>query len=292
MRLAVLDGRTPVVLDADDAVDVTALLGPIGPHAGGPWQSWLDAGHGLAELAALDLAGCPREPLDPARLTAPLPRPGKVVAAPVNYLDHKVEMAEQKTIADYGVFLKATTSVVGPGAEVLLPYSDRRTDQEGELAVVVGRRARHVAPEDALDHVLAYTCGIDVSLRSTEDRSTRKSFDTFTPLGPWLVTADEVPDPDALDLRCWVAGDLRQQTSTSELIYAVADLIAYASSVMTLEPGDVILTGTPAGVGPLSDGDTVRVEIEALGALEVTVSAREAVPYASRPQGRLVPANA
>jgi 2-keto-4-pentenoate hydratase/2-oxohepta-3-ene-1,7-dioic acid hydratase in catechol pathway len=286
MRIAVLDDRTPVVVSGDDVLDVGHLVGTTTGPAG-PWGAWLEAGHGLPELLGLDLSTCPREPLDARRLSAPLRRPRKIVAAPVNYLDHKVEMSEQRSIADYGVFLKAGTSVVGPGATVELPYDDRRTDQEGELALVIGRTARHVAAEDALEHVFAYTCGLDISLRSTEDRSTRKSFDTFTPLGPWLVTADEIPDPDALDLRCWVAGELRQSTSTSDLLFSVPQLIAYASSVMTLEPGDVVLTGTPAGVGPLADGDRVRLDIASIGTLEVGVSARGAVAYASRPQGRV-----
>ncbi|PJI91149.1 fumarylacetoacetate hydrolase family protein [Luteimicrobium subarcticum] len=285
MKLAVLDGRTPVVVTEDRAVDVSAVIGVTAGFAG-PWGDWLERGHDPGELRDLDLAGLPTVSLDEGRLTAPLARPRKIVAAPVNYLDHKIEMSEQKSVADYGVFLKAGTSVIGPREVVELPYEDLRTDQEGELAVVVGRTARHVTADAALDHVLGYTCGLDISLRSTEDRSTRKSFDTFTPLGPWIVTADEVPDPDALDLRCWVAGELRQETSTSELLFSVRELIAYASSVMTLEPGDVILTGTPAGVGPLRDRDVVRLEIGSVGTLEVTVSGAPAVPYASRPRGR------
>ncbi|MEL7977975.1 fumarylacetoacetate hydrolase family protein [Isoptericola sp. F-RaC21] len=287
MRLAVLDDRIPVVVTDDEMYDVLDVLGVPAGGSGGPWASWLDAGNGLDQLRDLDLASSPRHRRDDARLTAPLSRPGKIVAAPVNYLDHKVEMSEQKTIAEYGVFLKAPGSVIGPGQDVELPYTDQRTDQEGELAVVIGRRARHVTADDALGHVFAYTCGLDITVRSTEDRSTRKSFDTFAPLGPWLVTADEVGDPGDLDLRCWVSEELRQSTSTSDLIYSVPELIAYASSVMTLEPGDVILTGTPAGVGPIHDGDRVRLEIERIGALEVGVTAEHAVPYRSRPQGRV-----
>lgn len=285
MRLALLDDRIPVVLTGTEAIDVSQYL-TARPDRQGPWHQWFAAGHTREELATLDLDRCPRQTLDGIRLTAPLPRPGKIVAAPVNYLDHQAEMGEQRSIADYGIFLKASTSVIGPGQMVELPYSDKRTDQEGELAVVIGRTARNIGPDHALDHVAAYTCGLDISLRSSEDRSTRKSFDTFTPLGPWLVTADEIPDPDNLDLRCWVGDVLRQETNTAELIYSVSELIAYASSVMTLEPGDVILTGTPAGVGPLQDGDHVRLEIESIGALEIAVSSQHAVPYGARPQGR------
>lgn len=236
---------------------------------------------------ALRLAQAARETggrdLIPASLAAPIARPPKVIAAPVNYLDHKLEMKEQSTIAQYGVFLKAPTSVIGPSGTIELPYSDMRIDQEGELGVVIGTRGRNIRQADALSHVFGYTCVLDISVRSTEDRSTRKSYDTFTPIGPWITTADEVPDPGKLDLTCSVSGELRQRASTADLIYDVALLIEYASSVMTLEVGDIIATGTPAGVGALTDGDVVRVEIESLGGFEVPVSAKNAIPYARRP---------
>ncbi|MBV9232376.1 MAG: fumarylacetoacetate hydrolase family protein, partial [Chloroflexi bacterium] len=169
---------------------------------------------------------------------------------------------------------------------VRLPYLDKRTDQEAELTVVIGRTARNVSVDEALDCVFGYTCGLDITVRSTEDRSTRKSFDTFTPLGPWVVTSDEVGDPHNLELRCWVNGVLRQQANTHDLIFNVAELIAYTSSVMTLWPGDVILTGTPAGVGPIVGGDRILMEIEKVGQLEVTVSDEGATQYASRPGPR------
>lgn len=286
MKLAVLDGdRAAVVID-DVVYDVTNHLTTRAGRHGGPWLPWLEEGGTVTELQQIDYVTCPQQPLSDAKLAAPLSRPGKIVAAPVNYLDHKVEMSEQKTIAEYGVFLKANTSVIGPGDEIELPYTDKRTDQEGELAIVIGRTARDVDVEEALDYVFGYTGALDITVRSTEDRSTRKSFDTFTPLGPWIVTADEVGDPDNLSLRCWVEGDLRQETNTSELIFGIAELVAYASSVMTLHPGDVIATGTPAGVGPLSDGSPVRLTIENIGTLEVQATARRAIAYADRPGAR------
>ncbi|GAB2657693.1 fumarylacetoacetate hydrolase family protein [Nocardia goodfellowii] len=287
MRLAVLDGDRAAIVTDTGVHDITDLLPTCAGPSGGPWLPWLERGGSVADLAALDLSRCPAQPLATAALRAPLPRPGKIVAAPVNYLDHKVEMREQKTIAEYGVFLKANTSVIGPGDTVELPYTDKRTDQEGELAVVIGRTARHVPVRRALDHVFGYTGVLDITVRSTEDRSTRKSFDTFTPLGPWIVTADEVGDPGTLPLRCWVDGELRQHTNTSELIFSVAELVAYASSVMTLHPGDVIATGTPAGVGPLRHGSSIRLEIGRIGTLEVGVSARHAIDYADRPGAHL-----
>jgi 2-keto-4-pentenoate hydratase/2-oxohepta-3-ene-1,7-dioic acid hydratase in catechol pathway len=286
MRLAsTVDARLHAVVQ-DRLVDLTETLGLTGAAAGGPLLEFLERGGTLAELAALDLDGLPSRPLDGARLAAPIARPGKVVGAPVNYLDHKAEMGEQKTIAEYGVFLKASSSVIGPDEAIRLPYTDVRTDQEGELAVVIGRTASRVDAADALDHVLGYAPVLDITVRSTEDRSTRKSFDTFTPLGPWITTADEVGDPGDLELRCWVGGQLRQQVRTKELIFDVAELVAYTSHVMTLHPGDVIATGTPAGVGPISAGQRVVVEIDRLGRLDVPVTSDGAIPYASRPGAR------
>ncbi|MFC7550773.1 fumarylacetoacetate hydrolase family protein [Plantactinospora sp. GCM10030261] len=285
MRLAVFRadlGARLGAVDGDQLVDLTDLLATSTPGPAGPLHALLEQGD-PRRLAASELTGRPRIPLAEVRLDPPLPRPGKILGAPVNYRDHQTEMAAPATISDLGLFLKAPSSVLGPGGAVALPYSDLRTDQEAELAVVIGREARDVPAERALDHVAGYSCLLDITVRSTEDRSTRKSFDTFTPLGPWLTTPDEVGDPGALDLRCWVGGTLRQSASTAGLIFGVPELVAYASSVMTLWPGDVIATGTPAGVGPIRDGDRIAVEIQRVGRLEVTVTAARARPYASRP---------
>lgn len=269
------------VVDGEDAVDVTDLAPAFG--AAGPLHAVLE--HGI-DLARLRPNGRPRRPLSDVELLAPLPRPGKIVAAPVNYRDHQTEMAAPLTVAELGVFLKAPSSVVGPGGTVSLPYTDLRTDQEAELAIVIGRTARDVPEAEALSYVAGYTCLLDITVRSTEDRSTRKSFDTFTPIGPWLTTPDEVGDPDDLELRCWVGGTPRQSASTADLIFGVARLIAYASSVMTLWPGDLVATGTPAGVGPIRHGDRIVMEIERVGRLEVSVSGADARPYATRPGAR------
>ena len=285
MRLAsTLDSRL-LVLVADQAVDVTDAL-DLRPGAGGPLLALLERDGGASELAMLDLEALGSRPAAEFALAAPIARPGKVVGAPVNYLDHKAEMGEQRTIADYGVFLKANSSVIGPSEQIRLPYRDVRTDHEGELGVVIGRTASQVSVGNALDHVFGYAPLLDITVRSGEDRSTRKSFDTFTPFGPWVTTADEVPDPGDLELRCWVDDELRQHTSTRDLIYDVAELIAYASHVMTLYPGDIIATGTPAGVGPIAAGQRVSVEIERLGRLEVGVTDDGAIEYDSRPGPR------
>ncbi|MFL6074896.1 MAG: fumarylacetoacetate hydrolase family protein [Mycobacteriales bacterium] len=292
MRLAVFrDGGAAAyrlgVVSGDSVTDVTSPLGVAGGWPDGPLPRLLEHGGRLADVvngAVGDAVrhGQPRRLAD-LRLAAPVPRPGKVIGAPVNYRDHQAEMESPTTLAELGVFLKAPSSVIGPGDSVRLPYTDRRTDQEAELAVVVGRTARHVSAAEAPGVVAGYTCALDMTVRGGEDRSTRKSFDTFCPLGPWLVTPDEVGDPGALRLRCWVGDELRQDARTADMIFDVPHLIAYASAVMTLHPGDVLVTGTPAGVGPVADGDTVTVEIERIGRLEVTVTAAGAVPYASRP---------
>ena len=286
MKLAsTVDARLHAVLD-DRSVDLTDALGLTGIGAGGPLLAFLERGGSVDELRALDLDALPAQPLEAGRLAAPIARPGKVVGAPVNYLDHKAEMGEQRTIADFGVFLKAGSSVIGPTEQIRLPYLDVRTDHEGELGVVIGRTASRVPAERALEHVFGYAPVLDITVRSGEDRSTRKSFDTFTPFGPWVTTADDVPDPGALELRCWVDDELRQHASTADLIYDVAQLVAYASHVMTLHPGDLIATGTPAGVGPIASGQRVAVEIEQLGRLVVGVSDDGAIAYADRPGPR------
>lgn len=153
-----------------------------------------------------------------------------------------------------------------------IPYSNRRFDQEGELCFVVGRRARNVKVEEAEGYIFGYSVLLDITMRGGEDRSTRKSFDTFTPMGPWITTIDEVGSVEDLELRCWVNGELRQDAQVSSLIWGVPELLAYASSVMTLFPGDVVSTGTPKGVGPIGDGDEIVAEVSRVGRLRVSVS--------------------
>jgi len=222
----------------------------------------------IASWSSGELAAVDREvgiPLRDVRLRVPVADPSKIIAAPVNYRDHQAEMSTDSQVGALGFFLKAPSSLLDPGGTIQLPYHDRRFDQEGELALVIGRTARRVSEQDALSYVFGYTGLLDITMRGGEDRSTRKSFDTFAPMGPVLVTADEFGDPDDVELRCWVSGDLRQKASTRDLIWGVARLVSYASSVTTLYPGDVISTGTPAGVGPLIAGDTIRLELSGLG---------------------------
>lgn len=287
MRLAVFDDDHLGVVEGDVIADVSTLFPGETTRAGtGPLHRLIESGAAHEVITPGAISGLPRRRVSEVRIGAPLPRPGKIIGAPVNYLDHKAEMSETHSIADLGVFLKAPTSVIGHRGTVRLPYTDKRTDHEGELTVVIGRAGRNIAAADALDYVFGYTCGLDMTVRSTEDRSTRKSFETFAPIGPLVVTADEVPSPGALELTCRVNGQVRQHASVADLIFGIPELIAYASSVMTLWPGDIIMTGTPAGVGPVEDGDQIEVEITGIGTLAVDVSAAGAQDYAKRPGAR------
>jgi 2-keto-4-pentenoate hydratase/2-oxohepta-3-ene-1,7-dioic acid hydratase in catechol pathway len=208
-----------------------------------------------------------------------------MLGAPVNYLKHLEEArADPKIhhqnkieeIAKIGMFLKAGSSLAGAAEGVRLKHLDRRNDHEIELAAIVGKQGRDIREADALQHIAAYCIGLDMTTRGPEERSLRKSVDTYSVLGPWLVTADEFGDPAgvALDLR--VNGELRQSANTRDLVLSVPRIIAFASSFYTLHPGDVIFTGTPEGVGPVHPGDVLRCSIERIG--EMTVAVRQVAP--------------
>jgi 2-keto-4-pentenoate hydratase/2-oxohepta-3-ene-1,7-dioic acid hydratase in catechol pathway len=221
-------------------------------------------------------------PIASVNLLSPVANPGKIVGAPVNYQKHLEEaradvgIHHQKQVEEIqrvGLFLKATSSLVGPSEGVAIRYPDRRTDHEIELAAVIGRPADRVPAEHALDYVTGYCIGLDITVRGPEERSLRKSIDSYTVLGPWLVTSDELTDPSCLDLVLKVNGEVRQQANTRDLIIGVAELIAFASSFYTLLPGDVLLTGTPAGVGPIQAGDVISAAIANIGHMDVRVRA-------------------
>ncbi len=211
-------------------------------------------------------------PLATARLLPPC-EPSKVVAVGLNYRAHAAEMGKELPEEPL-LFLKAPSSLLAPGGTVALPRQSSRVEHEGELALVIGKAAAKVKASDALDHVAGYTCLDDVTARDIQRRekvyARAKGFDTFCPVGPWLET--EVADPQALGLRLRVNGSLRQEGSTSDMIFPVAEVIAFISHVMTLLPGDLVTTGTPPGVGPLAPGDSVEVEIEGIGTLRHSVA--------------------
>ena len=213
----------------------------------------------------------------PSTPEAPIRKPGKIIAAAANYWKHTQEMNPGQTnlggIREKGFFLKAPTSIIGPGESIRLPFADRRTDHEAELAIVIGKTGSRIPADRVASHIFGYTCLLDITLRGKEDRGLRKSFDTFTPIGPSIVTADEVGDPNALAIECRVNGEPRQSDTTASMIMPVPELVAWISQVMTLEAGDLIATGTPAGVAPLQPGDAIEVTIEKLGTLGVGVAA-------------------
>lgn len=260
----------PGVLDADGvARDVSGLVPDFGPGFFG--------GAGLASLATANLAGLP---VLEGRTGAPIARPGKVVCIGLNYSDHAAETGAAVPERPV-VFMKDPSTVVGPFDDVLIPRGSVKTDWEVELGVVIGSTARYLAsPEEALSVVAGYTVSHDVSERTFQlelspQWDLGKSCETFNPLGPWLVTADEVPDPQSLGLRLSVNGTKRQDGSTSNMIFGVAYLLWYLSQYMVLEPGDVVNTGTPAGVALglpdhpyLRAGDVVSLEIDGLGHAE------------------------
>lgn len=248
--------------------------------------AFLKMGEEALALAGQAVAAAdPERGLDAASVTwcAPVPRPGKIIAIGQNYAAHAAEgnaPPPQYPI----VFAKYANTVIGHKAPIVLPKISSQVDYEGELGVVIGRRARAVSEEAALSYVAGYLCFHDVSARDyqmlTSQWTLGKTFDTFAPMGPALVTADEVPDPQVLRVRTVVSGEVLQDGYTGDMIFSVAFLVAYLSAVMTLEPGDVIATGTPPGVGMarkpprwLRPGDVVRIEIERIGVLENPVVA-------------------
>jgi 2-keto-4-pentenoate hydratase/2-oxohepta-3-ene-1,7-dioic acid hydratase in catechol pathway len=276
------DNRLGVVIGAE-VVDVTTALEDL------PSLTWPvpPGDHLIRNFSTLKNgieAAIPtgkRRALSDIRLLSPVANASKVIAAPVNYALHLAEAradvgvnfgTDIKTIHYYGLFLKSSTSVVGPGEGITLPDLERRIDREVEVVAVIARECFQAPQSEALDYVLGCCIGLDMSVRGTEDRSLRKSYDTFTVLGPYLVTADEIPDPANLDLSLHVNGTQRQPSNIKALIFNIPKLIAYASAGYRLYPGDVIMTGTPEGVGPVVDGDVVTSKVARLGTMTVSVS--------------------
>lgn len=281
MKLCRYDAERIGIVQDDRVVDVTDALSVLGElRWPAPPGDWLVANLDAFRAAAEALNEGPSRPLAELELLSPVANPSKIVGAPVNYAKHLDESREDKgihfdrdikTIDHYGLFLKAGSSLVGPSEGVALRFPDRRNDHEVELVAVIGRRADRVSRDEALDFIAGYTIGLDMTVRGTEDRSLRKSIDTYTVIGPWLVTADEVDDPGTLDLELSVNGELRQCSNTSHLIFDVPRLIEYASSFYTLYPGDLIMTGTPEGVGPVRAGDSITATVAGIGSMTVAV---------------------
>ncbi|WP_372910531.1 fumarylacetoacetate hydrolase family protein [Salinigranum sp.] len=271
------EGRLGLLTDdGDGIVDLTDRLEI---DARDPLLAYLRSDDDASEYADAD----PDYTRDEVELRAPVRRPGKVVAAPLNYENHIAEAIADRdittdewfSIEDKGYFLKAPSSVVGPDHGVELPFSDRRVDHEVELAFVMGSDVKDVSAEEAWDHIFGYTVLLDISVRGDQDRSNRKSYDTFTVVGPCVATPDEVGDPQTLQMELDLNGERRQDENTNDMVYTCADVVQYASIGTTLEAGDVVTTGTPEGVSALSDGDTIDARIENVGEMTVDVTGRD-----------------
>jgi 2-keto-4-pentenoate hydratase/2-oxohepta-3-ene-1,7-dioic acid hydratase in catechol pathway len=273
------DDHIGIVRD-ERAFDVTALV-KASARSNGVQDPVIAALPSLRRLTEAEIAACPTYPLDRVRLLSPIQAPGKIVAAPVNYQAHILEMHASNVspghnipeIGKAGLFLKANSSLAGPSQGVALRFPDRRTDHEIELVAIIGKTANEVSHSDALQYVAGYCLGLDITLRGPEDRSFRKSIDSYSVLGPWLTTADEIADPQKLQLSLHNNGELRQNTPTSDMVYDVARIIEFASSFYTLHPGDIVYTGTPQGVGPIVAGDRLRAHCKELGTMDVSVRA-------------------
>ncbi|MBP6014354.1 MAG: fumarylacetoacetate hydrolase family protein [Alphaproteobacteria bacterium] len=266
-RIGVVEGDTIVDLAAaapDLPQSMIALL-RAGPTA-------------MAQAREVATSARQRLPLSKVRLEAPVPRPGKVLAIGMNYADHIRETG--RAAPEHQVwFAKQATCIVGPNDAVRIPKVSDKVDYEAELCVVIGRRCRHVPAARAFEVIAGFMCGNDISVRDWQQRSPTmmmgKGFDTHGPTGPWIVTPDEIKDVHALNVRCLLNGEVMQSASTAEMIFKIPAQIEHLTAAFTLEPGDVIFTGTPAGVGNwrtppvrMKAGDRVRVEIDGLGALE------------------------
>jgi 2-keto-4-pentenoate hydratase/2-oxohepta-3-ene-1,7-dioic acid hydratase in catechol pathway len=284
MKLCRFDDNRIGLVRGDAVHDVSAVLNllpplrwpaPFGDHL----IAHLDALRSHMERLADEAAP---QPIDAVQFLSPVANPSKIIGTPVNYQAH-VEEAERdpeiavylenraRSIEEQGLFLKASSSLVGPSEGVAVRFPDRRTDHEAELGVVIGRRTGPVAEADAMSVVAGYAIALDMVVRGKEDRSFRKSPDTYAVLGPWLVTADELGDPTALDFTLHVNGEPRQTANTRDMIIGIARQIAWASSVYTLYPGDIIMTGTCQGVGPVKPGDVMTLAFERIGGMTVPV---------------------
>ena len=281
MKLATfeVDGREGVgLVSGDRLIELGRAAAGLPQDMVGIIAAWPRIEHQLRSLQA----HAPHFSLSDVRLKAPVPRPQKILAIGLNYADHIAESGQQKPERQIW-FSKLPNAVNGPFDPIQLPKASSSVDYEAEFVAIIGKRCRHVGRDEAPGAVFGYAAGNDVSVRDWQFHTPQwilgKSFDTHAPFGPWIVTADEIGDPHALGIRCYVNGQMRQNSNTRNLVFNVFDQIALLSQAMTLEPGDVIFTGTPGGVGfaakpPafLKAGDIVRVEIDRIGAIEARMT--------------------
>lgn len=281
MKLCRFNQSRMGLVEGDSVYDITELfdLSPRWPLPQGDWiirqvmpllSAIKEHSHAMSVI-----------PLADVRLESPVANPGKIIGAPINYKAHieeanattEINYGKQFTkIEQFGLFIKASSSLIGPSDSVRLRFPERRSDHEVELAVVIGRETRMVKAAEALDHVLGYSIGLDMTVRGPEFPGFRKSVDSYSVLGPWIVTGDEIDEPDNLELDIKVNGEIRQNSNTSHLLMKVRELIAYASRFYTLYPGDIIMTGTPEGVSQVFPGDIMEAEVERIGTMRIGIA--------------------
>jgi len=281
VRLCRFDNNRLGIVEGGEVLDVTKALSVI------PEQRWpiaqgdpLIANLKRVIAAAKKLAPkAKKRPIAKVRLLSPVPNPSKIIGAPINYDDHIAESIKdpgiaqgrtniQRGIGEWGLFLKANSSLIGFGEQIRLRWPDRRNDHEVELALVIGRRGSRIPKEKALEYVCAYSIGLDMTVRGPELQCFRKSIDTYSV----LATADEIADTNNLDLSIRVNGEVKQDSNTKYLVYNVERLIEFGSAMYTLHPGDVIMTGTPAGVSPVKPGDTLHAYVQGVGEGDIRIA--------------------
>ena len=274
-RLGVVDPSTSLGAGGDQVRDVTAALDELPAYRyplppGDMLIANLEKISGRARALAKSAAPTP---IDRLQLLSPVANPSKIIGAPVNYRKGGEDDSAIAAAMSIGLFLKANGSLAGASEGIALRMMERQIDHEVELGVVIGKPGANIRREDALAYVAGYAVALDITPHGKEERSLRKSCETYSVLGPWLVTADEIPDPTSLDLQLDVNGERRQEGNTRQMIRDVAALIEYASSFYTLYPGDIFLSGTPAGVGAMKPGDEIVATIEKVGTMRVKVRA-------------------
>ncbi|HEU5228556.1 MAG TPA: fumarylacetoacetate hydrolase family protein [Ktedonobacteraceae bacterium] len=280
MKLALFNGNRLGVVVEERIYDATAALPYWDNQYAANW--WLRLCKDFTQLRPAIEATVSKEqgvPLSAVKLNAAALHPQKIIAAASNYAAHIQEMRDRAAyeawLLEFGVFLKAPSAIIGPEDTIELPdVGDAEIHHESELGLIIGKTGKNISEEQALDYVLGYTGVLDITVRGSGDRSSRKSYDGFAPIGPWMVTADEIGDPHRLGIKLWLNGreELpRQNVNSGDMLVKIPAMIAYISRIMTLNPGDVITTGAPPGVGKIVSGDVITFEIEKIGRMNIYV---------------------
>ena len=285
MRFCRYNDNNIGVVRGDNVHDVSAIIDSL-PTSNYPYPASGDAL--VANLDSLrpkmeELADAATPvPVSTVKLLSPVANPTKIIGTPANYKAHAAEAQADKaisggrparTIEEQGLFLKANSALIGPGEGVALRFPDRRTDHEAELGLIIGKKVSNISYDDALSCVAGYAIALDMVVRGPEDRSFRKSVDTYAVLGPWVVTADEIADPEVLDFKLTIDGEIRQTSNTSQMIMDLRRQISWGSQFYTLHPGDIIMSGTCEGVSQVKAGDVMHLEFESIGNMDVAIRA-------------------